>query len=90
MVVSATKTMRANRSTDSSIEVAVRKALWASGIRGYRKNVKSLPGKPDIVFRRQKLVVDIRGCFWHQCPICTGKVPNSNSDYWKPWAVRSP
>jgi DNA mismatch endonuclease (patch repair protein) len=68
--------MRANRSTETSIEVAVQKALWASGIRGYRKNVKSPPCKPDFVFRRQKLVIDIRGCFWHQCPICTGKVPN--------------
>ena len=80
MSSSATKTMRANRSTETSIEVAVQKALWASGIQGYRNNVKSLPGRPGIVLRRQKLVIDIRGCFWHQCPICAGKEPKRNGD----------
>ena len=37
---------------DTSIELCLRKALWKKGYR-YRKNVKTLPGKPDIVILRQ-------------------------------------
>ena len=82
MATKPTKAMKGNRSTETSIEVAVRKALWAEGLRGYRKNVRSLPGKPDIVFSRQRVIIDIRGCFWHRCPVCAGKIPRENSDYW--------
>ena len=42
------KTMKRVKSKDTSIEVVLRKALWKKGFR-YRKNVASLPGKPDIV-----------------------------------------
>lgn len=52
------------RSKNTKPEIKVRKALWALGFR-YRKNVKKLPGSPDIVFTRQKLVVFIDGEFWH-------------------------
>lgn len=45
-------------------EVKLRKALWTMGLR-YRKNVKSLPGKPDLVFRKHRLVIFIDGEFWH-------------------------
>ena len=45
-------------------EVLVRKLLFAKGLR-YRKNVKSLRGKPDIVLPKYRTVVFINGCFWH-------------------------
>jgi len=52
------------RSKDTKYELKLRKALWGLGYR-YRKNVKSLPGKPDIVFGKIKLVVFVDGDFWH-------------------------
>lgn len=45
-------------------EIALRKALWKLGLR-YRLNVKNLPGKPDIVIRKKKLVIFVDGEFWH-------------------------
>ena len=54
---------------DTSIEVKVRKYLFNQGFR-YRKNVKELPGKPDIVFPKYKAVVFVHGCFWHRHEGC--------------------
>lgn len=45
-------------------EIIVRKYLFARGLR-YRKNVKRLPGTPDIVFPKYKTAVFVNGCFWH-------------------------
>ena len=58
------KNMAAIRSKDTKIEILLRKALWHKGLR-YRKNVKSLPGTPDIVFTKQKITVFVDGDFWH-------------------------
>lgn len=52
------------RSKDTKAEVRLRKALWAKGYR-YRKNVKSLPGSPDIAIKKYKVAVFIDGEFWH-------------------------
>jgi DNA mismatch endonuclease (patch repair protein) len=56
--------MRRVRSLDTSPELQVRKALWARGLR-YRLYAKNLPGKPDLVFRRERVAVFIDGDFWH-------------------------
>jgi len=78
------RSMQGNRSVGTQPEETLRKALWAAGIRGYRKNVKGLPGKPDIVFPRLKLAVFVHGCYWHQCPICTrNRAPKTNAAYWQ-------
>jgi len=45
-------------------ETLLAKRLWARGLR-YRKNVESLPGKPDLVFRKARVVVFVDGDFWH-------------------------
>ena len=67
---------------DTGIEVAVRKRLFSYGYR-YRKNDKSLPGKPDIVFPKYKTVVFIHGCFWHMHSECKiARIPKSNTDFW--------
>ncbi|MBR5995224.1 MAG: very short patch repair endonuclease [Eubacteriaceae bacterium] len=58
------KSMRGNRSKDTSIEVLLRKALWHKGYR-YRKNYKKLPGSPDIALTRQKVAVFCDSEFWH-------------------------
>jgi DNA mismatch endonuclease (patch repair protein) len=52
------------RSQNTSAEVLLRKKLWKNGVR-FRKNYKSLPGKPDIVITKNKLVIFIDGEFWH-------------------------
>ena len=51
-------------------------------ITGWRRHC-ALPGKPDFVFRPQKVAVFVDGCFWHKCPRCF-KSPSSNADYWVP------
>lgn len=56
--------MKKIKSTDTKPEIYLRKNLWALGYR-YRLNVKGLPGKPDIVFRKKKLAIFIDGEFWH-------------------------
>lgn len=77
------KTMRANRGQDTGPELALRRALWAVGLRGYRKNRKGLPGRPDVAFGRAKLAVFVHGCYWHQCPACTrNRAPRTNAAYW--------
>ena len=70
------------RSTDSKPETMVRKFLFSKGLR-YRKNVKILPGKPDIVLKKYKTVVFVNGCFWHGHENCKYFVmPKSNTDFW--------
>ncbi len=68
------------KSKDTSPEMALRKALWHSGIR-YR--VQYGKEKIDIAFPRKKVAVFVDGCFWHSCPI-HGHIPKSNITYWKP------
>ena len=71
------------RSTNSKPEEIVRKYLFSKGFR-YRKNVKKLPGCPDIVLPKYKTVIFVNGCFWHKhdCPRFVW--PSSNQDYWRP------
>ena len=56
--------MKKIKATDTKEEVDFRKYFWGLGYR-YRKNYKKLPGKPDIVFPKQKIAVFIDGEFWH-------------------------
>lgn len=63
-------------------EISVRKYLFNQGYR-YRKNVKSLPGKPDIVLPKLKTVILIHGCYWHGHANCKKAAkPTSNVDFW--------
>ena len=76
------------RSTNSKPEETVRKYLFSHGFR-YRKNVKTLPGKPDIVLSKYNTVIFVNGCFWHKhdCPRFVW--PSSNTDYWIPKIQRN-
>lgn len=74
--------MRAIKSKDTSIELKVRKYLWHHGFR-YRKNVKGLPGTPDLVIDKYRTVIFINGCFWHHHYNCKyATIPKSRQDYW--------
>ena len=71
------------RSINSKPEEIVRKYLFSKGFR-YRKNVRKLPGCPDIVLAKYHTVIFVNGCFWHKhdCPRFVW--PSSNSEYWIP------
>ena len=73
-----------NRSTDTLHEVLLRRELWHIGLR-FRKNVKTLPGKPDIVFIGAKVAVFRDGDFWHgrKWFSLEGKLIQwTNGEYW--------
>ena len=63
-------------------EMLVRKFLYSNGFR-YRLNVKTLPGKPDIVLQKYKTIIFINGCFWHGHENCKYYViPKTRTDWW--------
>jgi DNA mismatch endonuclease (patch repair protein) len=68
------------RSRDTKPEVALRQALFAQGVRGWRCHSKGLPGKPDIAFTRWKVAVFVDGCFWHGHPDYF--TPGKSGAYW--------
>lgn len=71
------------RSKHTRPELLVRRFLHARGFR-YRLHDRGLPGRPDIVLRRFRTIVDVRGCFWHQHPGCRFAVmPSSNRAFWQ-------
>ncbi len=81
--------MRAVKGRDTKPEVALRKKLFALGLR-YRLNVKELPGKPDLVFPKHKAVVFVHGCFWHGHDCKRGaRAPKQNADYWREKIARN-
>ncbi|MBF0304056.1 MAG: DNA mismatch endonuclease Vsr [Alphaproteobacteria bacterium] len=70
------------RGKDTAPEMRVRRALWAAGLR-YRLHDKTLPGRPDIVFRSRRIVVLVHGCFWHghqDCP--RHRIPKTRVEWW--------
>ena len=81
--------MQAIRSKDTTIELALRKALWKKGIR-YRKNYKGLIGKPDIVITKYRIVVFCDSDFWHGYDWDNRKSRiKSNQEYWIPKIERN-
>jgi len=68
------------RQRDTSLELALRRALWAAGLRYRLRN--RLPGRPDVVFPGKKVAVFVDGCFWHGCPEHATE-PKSNVKYWR-------
>src|SRR5437868_5010041 len=72
------------RSQNTNPEVRVRQMLYALGFR-FRLHRKDLPGKPDIVLPKYRIVIFVHGCFWHQhsgCIDCSN--PKTNTNYWRP------
>lgn len=76
--------MQSNRHRDTAPELAVRRLLFARGLR-YRvdhRPVGSLRRRADIVFTGCKLAVFIDGCFWHGCPEHGTSDFRTNSAFW--------
>ena len=65
---------------DGSLEVAIRSELHKRGYR-FRKHVKTLPGRPDAVFPKEKIAVFIDGDFWHGYRLPTWE--HKLNDFWK-------
>lgn len=81
------KNMTHIKSSNTKIEKDITKALWNLGYR-FRKNVKGLPGKPDIAIKKHKVVIFLDSCFWHKCPKHFKKT-KSNLEYWEPKIKRN-
>ncbi len=68
---------------DTKPEELVRKYLFSKGFR-YRKNVRTLPGSPDLVLPKYHTVIFVNGCFWHGHKNCKYFVwPKSNTEFWR-------
>ncbi|RHW35907.1 very short patch repair endonuclease [Lysinibacillus yapensis] len=80
------KIMKSIRS-QSQLENSITKELWRRGYR-FRKNTKSMFGKPDISIQKYKIVIFIDSCFWHVCPLHSNK-PKSNLEYWEKKLLRN-
>lgn len=74
--------MAAIRSRDSRAELIVRRGLHRSGLR-FRLHDRSLPGTPDLVFRKHKAVVFVHGCFWHHHDCHLFKWPQTRAEFWE-------
>lgn len=85
------RNMSAIRSGENRTEVALRRALYALGLR-YRKYANRLPGRPDLVFRRSRVVVFVDGDYWHARELVEGtgtalrrrlrRLPEESRKYW--------
>lgn len=80
--ISRSENMRRIKSEETSIEIKLRKALWAKGYR-YRKNCKKVFGKPDICFIGKKIAIFCDSEFWHGKYYLEGKyTPKTNTEFW--------
>lgn len=81
--------MQQIKNKDSDIEILLRKALWSKGLR-YQKNVTTIVGKPDIVFKGKKVAVFCDSEFWHGYNWEERKLDfRSNKDFWIPKIERN-
>ena len=72
------------RAKDTGPEMRVRRLVFAMGFR-YRLHDRSLPGTPDLVFRRVRKVIFVHGCFWHRHARCAlARLPKSRREFWVP------
>jgi DNA mismatch endonuclease (patch repair protein) len=81
---SSSHAKKMNPAVDTAHELNLRSLLWRRGLR-FRKNVRTLPGKPDIVFPRQQIAIFCDGDFWHGrawSSLSKKLARGSNSSYW--------
>ena len=68
---------------DTKPELVLRRALHARGFR-YRLHSKHIPGRPDLVFPKQRAIVFVHGCFWHRHEGCRyTTIPSSRTEFWQ-------
>jgi DNA mismatch endonuclease, patch repair protein len=72
---------------NKATELKLISVFRANKIAGWRRNHK-IKGKPDFIFRKERIALFVDGCFWHGCPIHCRK-PHSNRRYWLRKIVRN-
>ena len=73
--------MSSVRQKNTGAEIALRSALHAAGLR-YRLHDRRLPGSPDLVFRKSRVVIFVHGCYWHSHGCYKSTVPKSRRQFW--------
>lgn len=73
--------MAAIRGRDTKPELIIRKGLHARGFR-FRLHGRDLPGRPDLIFPKYRVLIWVHGCFWHghDCPMFHW--PKSREEFW--------
>ena len=87
----SSRTMSKIKGKDTSIELVLRKALWAKGYR-YRKNYKAIPGRPDIAITKYKIAIFCDSEFFHgkDWEVLKPRLERGkNPDYWIPKIERN-
>jgi len=67
---------------NKSTELAVESALNQAGIGGWVKHPGDVLGRPDFYFPECRLALFVDGCFWHACPLCSRRTPETRRDFW--------
>jgi DNA mismatch endonuclease, patch repair protein len=81
--VARSKLMGRIRQSRTGPEEAVARFLRLEGV-AYRRNVRSLPGRPDFANQRAGFAVFVHGCFWHRHPGCNrATTPTRNAAFWQ-------
>ena len=71
------------KAKDTSTELRVRRTAHALGLR-YRLHRRDLPGTPDLVFPKHRVIIFVHGCFWHRHPGCKkATTPKSRVQFWQ-------
>ena len=73
--------MSSIKSKNTKPELIIRKLLFSKGYR-YKIHDKKLPGKPDIVMPKLKVVVNVHGCYWHYHGCNRSNIPKTQTGYW--------
>lgn len=74
--------MRSVRQKQTGPEDAVAAATVRAGIR-FRRNVRSLPGSPDLANKTRRFAIFVHECFWHRRPgCCKATTPKTNIEFW--------
>ena len=84
--LSGPQIMACIRSEDTRPERKVRRIVHQLGYR-YWLHARDLPGRPDIVLRRLRKVIQVHGCFWHcqgDSDCADSRRPKTNTRYWNP------
>lgn len=82
------KNMRAIKSTGTKPELLLSKALWSLGHR-YRKNNKTVFGRPDLTFKEHRIAIFIDSEFFHGKDWETRKKPQTNTEFWEKKILRN-
>jgi DNA mismatch endonuclease (patch repair protein) len=77
------KTMQAVKGKRTKLEKRLFSMLAGMSLKGWKQNASNVSGKPDVIFAKQKVAIFVDGCFWHGCPICQRKLPQTNREYWE-------